>query len=76
MKLEDEIKTLRQENETHRGEANRSHTYHVEVTKRCSSEWAEIASLEQKTTLTDEETVTLDGLKKRFTLVLSRFPDV
>lgn len=31
MKLEDEIKTLRQENETHRGEANRSHAYHVEV---------------------------------------------
>jgi len=32
---------------------------------------AEIASLEQKATLTDEKTVTLDGLKKRFTLVLS-----
>jgi len=40
MKLEDEVKTLRQENETHRGEANQSHAYHVEVTKRCSSELA------------------------------------
>ena len=71
MKVEDEIKTLRQENETHQGEANRSHADHVDMTECCSSEWAEIASLKQKATLTDEETVTLDGLKKRFTLVLS-----
>ena len=30
-----------------------------------------VLQTKQKTTLTDDETVTLDGLKKRFTLVLS-----
>lgn len=71
MKLEDEIKSIRQENEKHRDDANQCHAYYVKVTKQCSSEWAEITSLEQKVTLTNEETVHLNGLKKRFTLVLS-----
>lgn len=59
---------LRQENGKHWDE---HHAYNVEVTKQCSSEWAEITSLEQKATLTNEETVHLNGLKKRFNLVLS-----
>ncbi len=71
-KLEDEIRCLKQQNENHRAETNQSHVYFVEVTKRCSSEWAEITSLEQKeTTLSDEEKATLDGLKSKFNLVLS-----
>lgn len=69
-KLEDELKCIKQQNENHRAEANQSHAYYVEVTSRCSSEWTEITSLEEKPTLTDEEKVKLDGLKNRFTLVL------
>ena len=70
-KLEDELKHLKDQHENHRAEANQSHTYYVEITDRCFSEWNEIVSLEEKDTLTEEEEAQLDGLKSRFNLVLS-----
>ena len=44
---------------------------YVEAASCCSKEWLEIAYLEQKERLTEEEMVKLDQLKTRFNLVLS-----
>ena len=68
-KLEDEVKCLKQDHENHREEAQKSHGFYVDTTAR-SKEWAEITSLEQKETLTEEEKAKLDELKSEFNLVV------
>lgn len=70
-KLEEEIRDFNQEHEIHRDEAQKSHSYYTEVTARCVAEWNDIISLEEKVTLTEEETSRLAGLKCRFNLVIS-----
>ena len=47
-KLEDEVKCLKQDHENHKEAAQKSHGFYVDTTARCSKEWAEINSLEQK----------------------------
>lgn len=64
--LEDGIKTCQLVQ--HREEADRAHSYFVEVYKKCASDWKRITELEA-----DENTdqVELSCLKRRFDLVLS-----
>ena len=69
--LEEEIKKLNQDHETHRDEAQKSHTYYTEVTSRCAKEWNDITAIEERETLTEEEKIKLDGLKCKFNLVIS-----
>ena len=40
-KLEDEMTLLKQNQENHRDEAQKSHSYYVEVTNHCAAEWEE-----------------------------------
>ena len=70
-RLENEISDLNQKHETHRDEAQKSHSYYTEVTARCAAEWNEIILLEEKGTLTEEERSKLAGLKCKFNLVIS-----
>jgi len=70
-RLEEELKQLNQFHETHRDEAQKSHTYYSEVVARCAMEWSDITSLEEKETLTEDEKIKLDGLKCKFNLVIS-----
>lgn len=65
MRLEDEIKAIRQFNEIHQKE---SHHYYSEVIKKCITKWDRILELEAKLNLEEEE---LDVLKNSFSLVLS-----
>lgn len=69
-KLEEELKSLKEDNENHRDDARMSHEHYVEAKSRCSKEWLEITSLEQKGALTEEEKVKLEQMKTRFDLVL------
>ena len=69
-RLEDKIKCLKQNNENHRDEAQKSRKYYTEATKCCTKEWLDITSLEQKEILTEEEKVKLDKLKTTFNVVL------
>ena len=66
-KLREDIKALKDAHEAHKLKAQKSHSYY---TTRCSEEWATITSLEQKEVLSDDEKVTLAGLKTRFTHVI------
>lgn len=70
-KIEDEMASLKDDLESHRQEAQKSHEYYVEVSTRCTTEWNEIAALESKTDLTEEETGKLHSLKNKFNLVVS-----
>lgn len=70
-RLEDEVTALKQTLENHRKEAQESHKYYTEVIARCSSEWKEIAKLEEKSTLSEEEKVRLGYLKNSFNLVVA-----
>ena len=70
-RLKNEISDLNQEHETHRDEAQKSHSYYAEVTARCTAEWNEIIALEEKETLTEEKRSKLSGLKGKFNLVIS-----
>ncbi len=71
MRVEDEIKSLKQALENHRQKAQKSHQYYLETKARCSSEWNEIVALEEKSTLSDDEKVQLAGFNVKFNLVLS-----
>lgn len=68
--LKEDLKKLKDNHETHRLEAQKSHSYYTEVTNACAREWDAINSLERKSVLTDEETNTLAGLKNKFTTVI------
>ena len=50
--------------------AQKFHSFCTEVINACSRDWDAIDSLENKSALTDEETETLAGLKKKFTTVI------
>ena len=69
-KLEKDLKTLKDDHETHRLQAQRSHTYYTEVINACSKDWEAINRLETKSALTNEETEALAGLKNKFTTVI------
>lgn len=58
-RLEDEVTALKQTLENHRKEAQESHKYYTEVIANCSSEWKEMAKLEEKSTLSEDEKVRL-----------------
>lgn len=64
----DELTCLKNVNENHRQEAQKSHKYHVEVTTHCTSEWKEIQELEENASLNDDKKSA--GLKNKFNLVL------
>lgn len=70
-KLEDEVAALKQTLENHRREAQESHKYYTEVIARCSNQWKEIAELQEKSTMSEEEKVQLDYLKSSFNLVVA-----
>lgn len=69
-KLEDEMKLLKQRQECHRDEAQKSHIYYQKVTAQCAVEWEEITLLEKKRSLTRVEKGKLTRLKKKFDLVI------
>lgn len=69
-KLEKEIQSLKQAQETHKDEAQRSHSYYAEVTNKCAAEYDKITSLDKKTSFTRSEKAKLTRLKKKFTLVI------
>jgi len=68
--MESDIKSLRQTLEKHCQEAQKSHEYYIEVSKRCTSEWKEISELSKKSNL-NEEAQKLECLKNKFNLVCS-----
>jgi len=45
-RIEDEMTALKHSLECHRQELEGSHKYFMDVTKKCSEEWAEIVELE------------------------------
>ena len=71
IKLDDELKSLRQSLEDHRDEARAGHHHFVEVTEHCEKEWKKIIELEAKPTLEDNEKEELEVLKHNFNLVVS-----
>ena len=70
-KNQDEIASLKRSLENHRQEAQKAHTYYVEVTTHYKTEWAELSKLEAKSTLNDDEKERLAILKNGFNLVIS-----
>jgi len=64
------MKSLKQSQEMHKDEAQKSHSYYMEVTAQCAAEWNEIASLERKGSLTRAEKAKLTRLRNKFTLVI------
>ena len=70
-KLMDEITALKQTLEIHRQEAQESHHYYVEITKKCSTKWNRILELQAKLTLDEDEQDELEVLKRSFSLVLA-----
>ena len=71
-RIEDEMTALKQSLERHRQEAAGAHKYFMDVTKKCSKEWAEIVELEGKLPdLTGDEEEKLAVMKHKFNLVLS-----
>lgn len=49
-RIEDKMTALKQSLERHRQEAAGAHKYFMDVTKKCSKEWAEIVELNGKLT--------------------------
>jgi len=70
-RLEDEIKSVQEDLETHRQEAQKSHEYYTEACTRCASEWKEITTLDEKSHLSEEEAKKLRSLKNKFNIVIS-----
>ena len=66
VRLEDEIKAIRQFNEIHQKE---SHHYYSEVIKKCTTKCDRILEPEAKSNLEEEE---LGVLKNSFSLVMSK----
>ncbi len=69
-RLEDEIEAIRQSMEIHRKEAEESHQYYSEVTKKCCEKWKRTVELEGKPNLTANESDKLDVLHS-FILVIA-----
>lgn len=70
-RLEDEIKAIRQSHEIHRKEADESHQYYTEITKKCWEKWKRIVELEGKPDLSANESDELAVLHNSFNLVIS-----
>ena len=62
---------VKQALEDRRQEAQVSHKYYTEVTSQCRKEWEQITELMGKSSLSDEEKVLLDSLKKSFKVVIA-----
>ena len=63
---------LKQSLERHRQKSEGAHKYFMDVTKKCSKEWAEIVELEGRLPeLTDDEEEKLAVMKHKFNLVLA-----
>ena len=67
--LEMQIEASRQELETHKQEAAKSHEYYKEMVDRCSKQWKKIKELEETVTSSEEESV-LTNLKTTFTMTI------
>ncbi len=70
-KIEDDITSVKQSLENHKQDAQRAHTYYMDVTQRCKKNWSEIQELEAKSTLSEDERDRLTALKSSFNLVVS-----
>lgn len=70
-KIDEEITSLKHDLENHRQQAEKAHTYHVDVTKRCKAEWEEMEKLEAKSILSDSEKQRFAVLRNGFNLVIS-----
>jgi len=70
-RLGDEIKSVQEDLEIHRQEAQKSHEYYTEACTRCASEWKEITTLDEKSHLSEEEAKKLRSLKHKFNIVIS-----
>ncbi len=70
-KIEDNITAVKQSLENHKQDAQRAHTYYMDVTQRCKKDWSEIQELEAKSTLSEDERDRLTALKNSFNLVVS-----
>lgn len=64
------MKDLKQNQENHRDEAQKSHSYYTEVIAKCAAEWKEISSLESKRRLTRADKTQLLKLKEEVNLVI------
>jgi len=69
-KVEEVMKLLKESQEIHRDEAQKSHSYYMEVTAQYAAEWNKITSLEKKGSLTRAEKGKLTRLKNKFNLVI------
>ena len=69
-KEQSDLEELNQQHENHKQAAQASHTYYTTLIKRCSEQWSEIATLEEKQALSEEEKEHLISLKSQFTLVI------
>ncbi len=70
-KIEDDITSVKQSLENHEQDAQRAHTYYMDVTQHCKKDWSEIQELEAKSTLSEDERDRLTALKNSFNLVVS-----
>ena len=69
--LEDDIKAFRQSLEIHRKEAEESHHYYTEVTKKANKKWNRIVELEGMSDLSQNERDELEVLRNSFNLVIA-----
>ena len=69
-RIEDEMTALKQSLERHRQESEGAHKYFMDVTKKCSKEWAEIELEGRLPELTGDEEK-LEVMKHKFNLVLA-----
>ena len=71
-RIEDEMTALKQSLERHRQESEGAHKYFMDVTKKCSKEWAEIVELEGRlpelTGDEEEKLAKLAVMKHKFNL--------
>ena len=70
-RLEDDIKAIRQSLEIHRKEAEESHHYYTEVTKKANKKWNRIVELERMSDLSQNERDELEVLRNSFNLVIA-----
>ena len=69
--LESDIQELQSAREVHKQTAQNSHKYHLDMVKRCSTQWEQIQELQGQSTLSAEEEEQLTRLHNIFTLTLS-----
>ena len=68
--LKESIEKLQSDLEAHKLVAKTSQEYHLEMVKRCTTQWRRIAELQGKTALSPEEEKELSRLKQLFSLTI------